>query len=453
MIARPAALAELVASMHNGAVKIITGIRRSGKSYLLDQIFGAYLKKQGVHKDHIIRVSLDLDQFEELQNPRRLSEYIKKRLKKDGKMNYVFIDEIQNSYKVKKLGVDEAEIAEEDKDSIWLTFYDVLNSLNVIRNVDVYVTGSNSKMLSEDIATNFRGRRTEIKLHPLSFSEFFAWKGGDKSDAWQEYMTFGGLPQVVLAKSNAQKASTLEELFEKVYLKDVVDRHAIKDAALLDSVVSVVCSSVGSLTNPSKLEKILCDRREKSPSVPTLRKFLGYLVDAYLLRKADRYDVRGKKHLDYPSKYYAEDLGIRNWRLGFREQEETHLMENAIYNELIRRGYAVDVGVVEIEHREEGTRELRQHEIDFVVNTGFTKVYIQSAYGMNNPEQRSREVLPLNKTGDSFRKLVITNGNQKPWTDEYGILHVGLYPFLLDSVILENLINRPAEERVIGEDS
>ena len=436
IITRDDALGKLVASMHNGSVKILTGVRRCGKSFLLEKIFRDHLKSLGIKADHILQVSLDLDEFEELQNPRNLSEYVKKRLRKDGKMNYVFIDEIQLSYKVKKRGVDESEIADEDKDSIYLTFYDVLNSLNAIPDVDVYVTGSNSKMLSEDIATNFRGRRTEIALHPLSFAEFYHWKGGDKSDAWQEYLTFGGLPQVVLAEGIEGKAAVLKELFEKVYLKDVVERNRIKNPDLLATVASVLYSNVGSLTNPLKLERTMRSAGMDAPSAPTLRKFLGFLTNAYLFRKADRYDVRGRKYLDYPSKYYAEDVGIRNCRLGFREQEETHLMENVIYNELIRRGYSVDVGVVELEHREDGKRELRQHEIDFVVNTGFEKIYIQSAYGMNDPKQRERELLPLSKTGDSFRKLVVTDGNQRLWVNEDGIAQVGIYPFLLDNGVL-----------------
>ena len=441
IITRDDALQKLISSMHNGSVKIITGVRRCGKSFLLEKIFRDHLESIGVRSDHIIQVSLDLDEFEELQNPHNLSAYVKKRLRKDGKMNYVFIDEIQLSYKVKKHGINESEVAEDDKELIYLTFYDVLNSLNAIENADIYVTGSNSKMLSEDIATNFRGRRTEVALHPLSFAEFYHWRGGDKSDAWQEYLTFGGLPQVVLANGNDKKAAVLKELFEKVYLKDVVERNKIRSPGLLDSVASVLCSNVGSLTNPLRLEKTMRSMGKDAPSVPTLRKFLGFLTNAYLFRRADRYDVRGRKYLDYPSKYYAEDVGIRNCCLGFREQEETHLMENVIFNELIRRGYSVDVGVVEIEHRDGGSRELRQHEIDFVVNTGFEKIYIQSAFGMNDPKQREREILPLSKTGDSFRKLVVTDGNQHLWQDASGIAHVGIYQFLLDRKVLLDIVD------------
>lgn len=440
MINRQDCLDRLVSVMGNGAVKIITGIRRCGKSYLLNTIFRAYLKKQGVRNDHIVAVALDLDEFEELQNPRKLSAYVKKRLKSDGKTNYVFIDEIQLCHKVLKEGVVIEEIAPEDRDSVWLTFYDVLNSLNAKPNVDIYVTGSNSKMLSKDVATNFRGRKTEIQLMPLSFAEFHGYRRGEKADDWQEYLTFGGLPQVVLSATEREKAATLNELFGNLYLKDVVERNKIAMPVHLDNVVRVLFSSVGSLTNPSRLEKVMRNLGTDAPSVPTIRKFFGYLTDAYLFRKADRFDIRGKRYLDYPSKYYAEDVGLRNARLGFREMEETHLMENIVYNELIRRGYAVDVGVVEIEHVESDVRELRQHEIDFVVNTGFEKLYIQSAYGMDDPGQVARETLPLMRTGDAFRRMIVTNGNGRPWTDENGVVRVGIIPFLLDARILASVV-------------
>ncbi len=442
MIARQQQLERLVSVMGNGSVKVITGIRRCGKSYLLNTIFRRYLKEKGVQDDHILSVALDLDEFEALQNPRNLSSYIKKRLVSDGKTNYVFIDEIQLCYKVLKEGVRLEEVAPEDRDSVWLTFYDVLNSLNARPNVDIYVTGSNSKMLSSDVATNFRGRKTEIQLMPLSFAEFHGHRKGEKADDWQEYLTFGGLPQVVLSATEREKTATLSELFSKLYLKDVVERNKVAVSAHLDNVMRYLFSSVGSLTNPSRLEKAMRSQGVDAPSVPTIRKYFGYLTDADLFRKAERYDIRGRRYLDYPSKYYAEDIGIRNARLGFREQEETHLMENVVYNELIRRGYAVDVGVVEIEHVKSGVRELRQHEIDFVVNTGFEKVYVQSAYGMSNPAQAARETLPLMKTGDTFRRIVVTEGNGRLWTDESGVSHVGIIPFLLDAKIMDAVTHR-----------
>ena len=389
-----------------------------------------YLLEHGVDESHIVSVALDLSEFAALRNPSKLESYVTARLV-DRKNYYVFIDEIQMSAKVKISDFDEASVAADDRELVYLTFYDVLNSLNAKRNVDVYVTGSNSKMLSRDIATNFRGRRTEIMMHPLSFAEFHAYRQGDKSDDWEEYMTYGGLPQVVLAPTVRAKRKVLDELFERVYLSDVVERNGISDPGLLDNVVNVLASGVGSLTNPAKLVRILRNQEKTAPSAPTFRKFLDYLESAYLFRKANRYDVRGRRYLDYPAKYYMEDLGLRNARLGFREMEETHIMENVIYNELVWRGCQVDVGVVEIRHSTERGHELRQHEIDFVVNTGNERVYVQSAFGMNDPEQRARETLPLLKTGDSCRKVVITNGGQKLWFDDDGIAHVGILSFLL----------------------
>ena len=427
---RPEYLQQLVESMDNQSVKVITGLRRCGKSYLLNELFRRYLLEHGVDESHIVSVALDLSEFAALRNPSKLESYVTARLV-DRKNYYVFIDEIQMSAKVKISDFDEAAVAADDRELGYLTFYDVLNSLNAKRNVDVYVTGSNSKMLSRDIATNFRGRRTEIMMHPLSFAEFHAYRQGDKSDDWEEYMTYGGLPQVVLAPTVRAKRKVLDELFERVYLSDVVERNGISDPGLLDNVVNVLASGVGSLTNPAKLVRILRNQEKTAPSAPTFRKFLDYLESAYLFRKANRYDVRGRRYLDYPAKYYMEDLGLRNARLGFREMEETHIMENVIYNELVWRGYQVDVGVVEIRHSTEHGRELRQHEIDFVVNTGNERVYVQSAFGMNDPEQRARETLPLLKTGDSCRKVVITNGGQKLWFDDDGIAHVGILSFLL----------------------
>lgn len=441
-IQRPDYLKMLTDTMHNGTVKIITGIRRCGKSFLLESIFRNYLLSIGVKPDHIITISLDQMEYERLQNPRELYDYIVKRLKRDDTHSYVFIDEIQLARKVKKLGVDESQTAPEDAESIWLTFYDVLNSLNSMPFVDVYVTGSNSRMLAKDIATDFRGRRTEIPMFPLSFAEFHAYKSGDKSDEWDEYMTFGGLPQVVLEENIQRKAAILKELFANVYLKDVIDRNKITDSERFESIVRTLSSSVGSLTNPPRIANTMRNLNNDAPSLPTIRKFIGYLTEAYLFRKADRYDVRGRRYLDFPSKYYIEDVGLRNSLLGFREQEDAHIMENILYNELIRRGYSVDVGVVELVHTADSKRETRQHEIDFVVNTGREKIYIQSTFAMVTPEQRTREELPLLKTGDSFRKIIVVNGFKSPWMDNNGIMNVGIVPFLIKPQILSGVIDQ-----------
>ncbi len=431
MIKRNRYLEKLKDKMWNGSVKIITGIRRCGKSYLLNEIFRGYLLENGVSPDHILSVSLDLEEFEPLQNPKELGKYVRARLM-DGGRYYVFIDEIQLSRKVLKDGVDLSRIAPEDEPGAWFTFYDVLNSLNANPNLDIYVTGSNSKMLSRDVATNFRGRKVEIEMHPLSFAEFHSWKGGDISQTWDEYKTFGGMPQAVLEGDVRSKVAVLNELFDNVYIKDVVERNRIGDPFLLASIVNVLASSVGSLTNPKRLSDTIASREGGGPSAPTVRKYLGFLADAYVFREVKRYDVRGRKYLDHPMKYYAEDVGLRNARLGFREQEEPHLMENVIFNELLRCGYSVDVGVVEVWGEEEGKKVIKRHEIDFVVNTGFEKVYLQSAFSIADPQYKAREVFPLKKTGDSFRKIVVTSGVSRLWTDDDGISYVGILTFLLN---------------------
>ncbi len=437
MIKRDYYLEKIKDKMWNGAVKIITGIRRCGKSYILNEIFRGYLLESGVTPDHIISVSLELEEFESLQNPRELSRFVRERVS-DGGRYYVFIDEIQEARKVLKEGVDPAKTAKEDEPGIWFTFYDVLNSLNAKANLDIYVTGSNSKMLSKDVATNFRGRKTEIEMHPLSFSEFHEWKGGDLLRDWDEYLTFGGMPQTVLERNEREKVAVLNELFGNVYIKDVVERNGIADATLLESIIDVVSSAVGSLTNPKRLSDTIISREGGGPSAPTVRKYLGFLKEAYVFREAKRYDVRGRRYLDYPMKYYAEDVGLRNARLGFREQEETHLMENVIFNELVRLGYSVDVGVVEFWDEEGGKSVVRRHEIDFVVNTGFEKIYIQSAFSVSDPQYRAREVLPFSKTGDNFRKIVVTSGASRLWTDDNGISYVGVLTFLLE---LESILS------------
>ena len=431
MIKRDYYLEKIKDKMWNGSVKIITGIRRCGKSYILNEIFRGYLLESGVAPDRIISVSLDLEEFEPLQNPRELSRYVRERIIDEGQ-HYVFIDEIQQSRKILKDGVDPERTAKEDEPGMWFTFYDVLNSLNAKPNLDIYVTGSNSKLLSKDVATNFRGRKTEIEMHPLSFAEFHAWKGGDLSQDWNEYMAFGGMPQAVLERDEREKAAVLNELFGNVYIKDVVERNGIADPTMLEAIIDVVSSSVGSLTNPKKLSDTIASREGGGPSAPTVRKYLGFLKDAYIFREAKRYEVRGRRYLDYPMKYYAEDVGLRNARLGFREQEETHLMENIIFNELVRLGCSVDVGVVDVWDEDGGKKMVRHHEIDFVVNTGFEKVYMQSAFSISDPEYKAREILPMNKTGDNFRKIVVTSGASRLWTDENGISYVGILTFLMN---------------------
>ena len=425
----------LVSKRWNGRVKIITGIRRCGKSYLLSRLFKDRLTGEGVRADHILEVALDRKEFAELRDPNLLYAWVLDRLK-DGEPYYLFIDEIQLSYKVRREGADVSRIAPEDRDLAYISFYDVLNDLMALPNLDIYVTGSNSRMLSKDIATNFRDRGTEIRMFPLSFAEYYAMSGLEKADAWAEYVIWGGMPLAVLEKDEAERARYLTGLFEKVYLADVVERYGITDV-YLESLLDAVASSVGSLTNPSRLANTLNSVKHAGTTDKTVKKYLDALEDAFILEKARRYDVKGKTYLDSPVKYYATDVGLRNARLGFRQIEETHLMENILYNELILRGYAVDVGTVRYAETKGGRKTEKQHEIDFVVNLGMKKVYIQSAFRIDGDEKRRQEITPLLKSGDFFKKIVVTSGSTKPNMDDNGILYAGIIPFLLDKNSIE----------------
>ena len=427
-------LNKLIEKKQNGLVKVITGIRRCGKSYLLFTLYKDWLLRQGITPDHIIEVALDKKEHEELRNPDKLYDYIISRTGGSGQY-FIFIDEIQLSYRVKR-NVDESVVAEEDRNLLYTSFYDVLNDLMARKNMDLYVTGSNSRMLSKDVATNFRDRASEIQVFPLSFAEFYGQSEEEKVDAWESYLTFGGMPLSVLEKDEKEKAAYLSSLFNRLYIRDIQERHGLKDTGGLESLIDVLFSAVGSLTNPHKLAKTMESVLHMRISDHTITNYLGFLEDAFILKKASRYDVKGKSYLDYPAKYYATDIGLRNARLNFRQLERTHLMENVIYNDLVRRGYAVDVGVVEISSMQDGKQKKSRHEIDFVVNTGFNKIYIQSAFSIDDPHKKETETLPLRKSGDFFKKFVITGGNQRLFTDEDGIFYVGVIPFLLDESIL-----------------
>lgn len=432
MIERPEYLKQLVGAMGNGMVKIITGIRRCGKSYLLSTLFREHLRSVGVDDAHVHAVSLDLKPFEHLQDPNRLYEHFAERIRPDGRTHYVFIDEVQLCRKVLKEGVDPSRVAPEDEDSLYTTFHDTLNSLAAIPNADVYVTGSNSRMLSSDVATEFRGRGMELRMRPLSFAEFLSVHGGEKADAWRDYMATGGLPQVVLAPDETTKRYLLSTLFAKTYLRDIVERYKIKDEESLGRVVELLCSAVGSLTNPGRLANAFSSQWRMGPSEPTIRKWLKCLEDAFLFQRADRWDVKGGRYLSAPSKWYATDVGLRNARTNFRQMEASHLMENLIYNELVGRGHSVDVGVVESVESAGGKETHVRREIDFVVNTPFRKIHIQSAFAVPDGEKRRQETASLRKSGGFFRKILVTGENEKPWTDEDGIVTVGVIPFLLD---------------------
>ena len=429
-------LDQLVRRKHNGLVKVVTGLRRVGKSYLIFNLFKRHLLDSGVKTSHIIEIALDQERFERLQNPLLLAAYLRERVKGRG-MFYVLIDEIQLSLKVRKPGIRAADVAPEDRKNLYVTFYDVLNEFRAQPNVDLYVTGSNSKMLSKDVSTNFRDRGFEIRVHPLSFGEYLAATGLEKAEAFDEYLIWGGMPMAVLEKDDSARAKYLKDLFSKVYMKDIRERHKLKGDLVLERVSDMLFSSIGSLTNPHSIVRTLNGQTGGRTTDRTIKKYLDYLDDAFLFSRARRYDIKGKKYLYFPEKFYAEDLGLRNARLNFRQTEEGHLMENAIYNELVRRGCNVDVGVVEHFGKVEGKTVKRQYEIDFVVNLGMKKVYVQSAFRIPDEEKKAQETMSFRKSGDFFRKIVVMAGTRRPMVDENGIVYVGVIPFLLEPALLE----------------
>ncbi len=420
----------------NGKVKIITGIRRCGKSFLLFTLYKDHLLNEGVTQECFVELALDKKAHVKYRNPNELYDYVLRKTKDVEKRYYVFIDEIQLSYKVKNEDVDERLVPEEDRDMLYTTFYDILNDLMARKNLDIYVTGSNSKMLSKDIVTNFRDRGTEIKVYPLSFKEFYPVSGMERADALEEYLTYGGMPLAVLEKDETEKRKYLKGLYKRVYIKDIVERYKLKDDEVLDALINALSSAVGSLTNPHNLANAAGTLMKRNTSDNTIKNYLDYLEEAYLFVSATRFDVKGKRYFENTLKYYSMDTGLRNAKLNFRQQEKSHLMENMIFIELIRRGFSVDVGVVELTRVKEGKRQQSQYEIDFVVNTGREKVYIQSALNVDTETKRDQETFSLRNSGDFFRKIVIVDGNEKPWIDENGIMYMGVIPFLLE----ENLI-------------
>ncbi len=436
IIQRDQYVSELLSKRGNRKVKIVTGIRRCGKSFLLFNLYKDYLLNEGVEKDCFVELALDKKAHAKYRNPNELYDYVLRKAKDNEKLYYVFIDEIQLSYKVKNEDVDERLVPEEDRDMLYTTFYDILNDLMGRKNLDIYVTGSNSKMLSKDIVTNFRDRGSEIKVYPLSFKEFYPVSGMEKADALEEYLTYGGMPLAVLEKDETEKCKYLKGLHKRVYIKDIVERYKLKDDQVLEALIDALSSAVGSLTNPHNLANAAGTLMKRSTSDNTIKNYLDYLEEAYLFVSAKRFDVKGKRYFENTLKYYSMDTGLRNAKLNFRQQEKSHLMENMIFIELIRRGFSVDVGVVELTRVKDGKRQQSQYEIDFVVNTGREKVYIQSALNVDTEEKRSQETFSLKNSGDFFRKIVIVDGNAKPWTDENGIMYMGVIPFLLE----ENLI-------------
>ena len=438
VIQRGQYISELLSKRWNGKVKIITGIRRCGKSFLLFTLYKNYLQKEGVSDDCFIELALDKKAHIKYRNPNELYNFVLQKSQDADKHYYVFIDEIQLSYKVKNDDIDESMVPEEDRDMLYTTFYDILNDLMGHENLDIYVTGSNSKMLSKDVVTNFRDRGTEIKVFPLSFKEFYPVTGQEKADAFEEYLTYGGMPLAVLEDNEIEKRKYLKSLHTRVYIKDIVERYKLKDDEVLNALVEALSSAVGSLTNPHNLANAAGSLMKRSTSDHTIKNYLEYLEEAYLFISAQRYDIKGKRYFENTLKYYSMDVGLRNAKLNFRQQEKSHLMENVIFVELIRRGYNVDVGVVELTTVNDGKKQQSQYEIDFVVNTGHEKVYIQSALNVDTETKKQQETFSLKNSGDFFRKIVITDGNAKAWTDEDGVMYVGVIPFLLeDNLIID----------------
>ena len=429
MLPRTQYLNDLISLKNNGRVKIITGLRRSGKSVLLFKLFKNHLLSEGVKPEQIIGIALDDLNNIRYRNPFELDKYIREKITNDSSQYYIFIDEIQMVSEIRNPYVDDPD----EK----ITFVDVVIGLMKMKNADVYITGSNSKMLSSDVLTQFRDRGDEVRVFPLSFSEFYDAYEGDKREAWQEYYTYGGMPRVLELETHEKKSRYLRDLIDQTYIRDVLERHKIKnDEEVLGILLDVLASGIGSLTNPSKLSNTFKSERNISVAPDTIDKYLGYFIDAYLIQKAVRYDVKGKRYIQTPSKYYYSDLGLRNARLGFRQLEETHLMENALYNDLIRRGFDVDVGVVEIATKVNEKKVRKQLEVDFVVNRGNDRYYIQSALTIADPEKKEQEIASLLRIPDSFKKIVVVRDYLKPWKDDNGIQYVGIEQFLRDESIM-----------------
>lgn len=427
-IARDRYLSQLMAYRWDGQVKVVTGVRRCGKSFLLHTLFKNRLLAEGVDASCILSFELDLTRDLRYRNPLELASHVRGIAEgSPSQRYYLFIDEVQLS--------DEVENPY-SPGGRKVTFNDALNDLRSLPNLDVYVTGSNSRMLSSDILTEFRGRADEVRMHPLNFGEFYAAHGGDKDAAFDDYAFYGGMPLVLSRPDESAKMEYLRSLFTEVYLKDIVERKRVAREDVLSAIVDLLCSSVGSLTNPTNVANTLNSRRKAhgagQVSVNTVHAYMGYLEDAFLFSECKRYDVRGKSYFKYPNKYYCEDVGLRNARSGFRQLEMTHIMENIVYNELVARGYAVDVGVVYDRGRNGNGNPVRvPREIDFVAARGGKRIYIQSAYAMETQEKAASEVRPFSITGDSFPKVVVRHDMRRSWYDDNGVLNIGLIDFLL----------------------
>ena len=418
-------LERLISRMNNGMIKVVTGIRRCGKTYLLFHLFYDYLVQSGVPEDNIITVPLDDDDYAEYTDPGRLYDYIKSKLTDSKQKYYVFIDEAQYA-------ITREEMKNPD---IPIRLYGVLNGLLRKENVDVYVTGSNSKFLSTDIMTEFRGRGDEVHIAPLSFSEFVPAFDGDKMEAWRDYTYYGGMPRILMEKDDQAKTAYLDRLNKEIYVKDITERYNIRNGEGMEELMKVLASAIGSLTNAQKVSDTFSGNGIKGITMPTIANYLVYLQESFIVQKAERYDIKGRKYISTPSKYYYSDMGLRNAFLNFRQYEETHIMENVIYNELIYRGYNVDVGVVEV--RSDDGNKKKQLEVDFVANQGNKRYYIQSAFALPDQEKMDQEQASLIKISDSFKKIIVVNSNTPVWRNDQGILVMNLYDFLLNEDSLD----------------
>jgi len=431
IIKRPKYLDKLIGKKENGFIKVITGVRRCGKSYLLFNIYHDFLNSIHIDDKYIVELALDEARNARYRNPLELDRYIREQIIEKDHMYYIFLDEIQKVAEIQNVYIDDSNAK--------IGFVDVLLGLMKIKNVDLYVTGSNSKMLSSDILTEFKDRGDEIKVNPLTFKEFHSAYDGEKRNAWKEYYTYGGMPVVLLRKTHEEKSKYLKDLFTKTYITDVIERYRIlNEKEILEELLNIISSSIGSLTNPTKLSNTFRSIKNIKISSVTINTYLDYFIDAFIICKSYRYNIKGKKYIDTPLKYYFTDVGLRNARLNFRQQEENHIMENIIYNELAARAFDVDVGVVEYNYRNnDGKSQRSQLEVDFIANKDSKRYYLQSALSISEEEKRKQETNSLYRIDDSFKKIVVVKDDIIPWHDEKGVLYIGIEQFLLDETAMD----------------
>lgn len=423
-------LNKLISKKDNGFIKIITGIRRCGKSYLLFHLYDDYLKSIGIDQHHIIKLSLEEFSNAKYRNPIELDTFIREQCSNENEKYYVFIDEIQFVHEIQNPYINDPTAK--------ITFVDVVLGLMKLDQIDLYITGSNSKMLSSDIVTQFRDRGDEIKLYPLSFKEF-SQAYDNEQEAWVNYYTYGGMPRLLSLKTHEEKSKYLKDLFKKLYISDIMERNNIrKNEDVLEELLNIISSNIGSLTNPTKLSNTFQSKKHITIKSETIVNYLNYFIEAFIIEKTLRYDVKGKKYIETPTKYYFTDVGLRNARLNFRQTEENHIMENIIYNELIRREFDVDVGVVNVyAYNSEGKRKMQHLEVDFVARKGSKRYYIQSALTVASEDKRLQEIKSLINISDSFKKIVVVKDHMVPWNDEFGILYIGIEEFLLNEHSLD----------------